>query len=253
MKELIDFDWDARSDVYYDSAFVTSKDKIQFQIENDILVKNICDGEKIFDIGCGNGATIRYLLKSGIKPKDIGGCDISKKMISIAQNVLKNGSFFTLDLIKNDFSPIEKFCPSIVIHKRVLHNLGGREVQKEHLSKLSNILQPGCKLYLISAFWDGLIKLNILRNSLGLEPIIESVHNDYSRLYDVKFALENSGMIIEDQIDYTSTYYIGSRVMQPFLFPNEKPDYNHFLNKTFSKLPNSQGFGIHQLFIAKKE
>jgi len=174
-------------------------------------------------------------------------------MIDIARKGLGSKDLYVIDLENDEYDKILNFSPTVVIHKRVLHNLGGRKDQRNHLKKLCSVLPSGCKLLLISAFWEGLLKLNILRNAFGLEPIMESKHNDYSRLYDIKEVLNNNGMSIIKHIDYTSTYYIGSRILQPFLYPVNEPSYDHKINKFFSKLPNIEGFGLHHLIVAKKK
>ena len=251
-EEIHKMHWDKRAIKYGTNSLVTSKDTIQFGLENDVLIRHINKKEKIFDVGCGNGATLKTLLDSGLKPIKIGGCDISEKMISIAKKILDSEDLYVIDLKNDEYDKIFNFSPTVIIHKRVLHNLGGRKDQRHHLKKLSSVLPSGCKLLLISAFWEGLLNLNILRNSFGLKPIMESEHNDYSRLSDVKEVLNNNDMNIIKHIDYSSTYYIGSRILQPFLYPMKEPSYEHEINRIFSRLPNIEGFGLHHLIIAEK-
>ena len=245
--------WDERLGTFQDSSEVTSNDPYLVDLEIDILHQNIDEHQRVFDIGCGNGATIARLIKAGINPKEIGGCDLSNKMICMAKEKLGSDNFVQLDLKNDDFKIIKKFHPTTIIHKRVLHNLGGRDDQRKHFFKLSETLPVGCKILLISAFIDGLIKLNILRHAFSLDPVNESLINDYSRLIDVRYALEESGFKIEKIVDFSSTYAIGSKILQPYLYPDVEPYYTHTINEYFSKLPNIEGFGLHQLFVAVKE
>ena len=245
--------WDDRLEEFQDSTEVTSNDKYLVNLELDIILEHIDNDESVFDIGCGNGATIARLIKMGMRPKKIGGCDLSHKMIGMAKENLASEHFMQLDLNNDDYAAIENFKPTTIIHKRVLHNLGGRANQREHLCRLSEALPVGSKILLISAFVDGLIKLNVLRHVLSLEPATESKINDYSRLVDVKHALEMSGMKIVKDVDFSSTYAIGSRVLQPYLYPDVEPYLTHPINEYFSKLPNIEGFGLHQFIVAVKE
>jgi hypothetical protein len=52
--------------------------------------------------------------------------------------------------------------------------------------------------------------------------------------------------------DHSSTYYIGSRILQPFLWPEQEPSHDHDINKMFKNLPNQEGFGLHWLITATK-
>ncbi len=101
---------------------------------------------------------------------------------------------------------------------------------------------------------DGLHRLNILKNIFGLPLNHEPPFNEYLRWEDVKFSLEAGGCSEIKKYDYTSTYYIGSRVLQPFLWPDKEPDYHHPINEYFIKhLPNREGFGLHWVISGTKQ
>ena len=60
-------DWDDRAERFNEKSLVTSNDPIQFSLEHDIT-KRYCNGRtRLFDFGCGNGATIRTITTSKIK------------------------------------------------------------------------------------------------------------------------------------------------------------------------------------------
>lgn len=250
--------WKEWANKFGNSERATFKDLLQFDLEVKTisnLIKN--RNEKIFEIGCGNGVTLMKLMDLGISPLAIGGCDIIKKFIEIAKKRFAKGYFFTMDITNLSdarWRDIYNFAPTTIVIKRVLCNLSGRKQVRDVLRKICSIMRKGCKVVLIEPILDGLQKVNVLRYIFGLDLIQEPVFNEYIRWYDVDYVLRSNSIKNIKKVDYTSTYYIGSRILQPFLWPDKEPQYNHPLNDIFiNKLPNREGFGLHWLIYGVKK
>ncbi len=110
-----------------------------------ILEQYINKGERILDLGCGNG---RFKEIVGTKA-DYYGTDVSEKLIEIAKTRYPNGKFVVtqpLDLpFENDFFD-KIFCLA------VLHHIPSKKFRKDFLREIKTKLKPGGKLILI--VWD---------------------------------------------------------------------------------------------------
>lgn len=247
-------EWAAK---YGDSARATFRDAIQFEMEAQAVLEQLKDGgERVFDVGCGNGATFSSLKSLGYEPEAIGGCDLLEDFVDLARRAFPAGEFFPMD-ISDMQSPgwerISAFKPTMVIQKRVLCNLSGRKNQRAAMEKLCASLPSGCRIAFIEPILEGLHKLNMLRTVFGLDMLQEPPFNEYLREMDILNALESAGMEDVQVRDHSSTYYIGSRVLQPFLWPDREPSHDHPVNAMFKDLPNREGFGLHWLITAVKK
>ena len=249
--------WKKWSDEFGNASRATSRDQIQFDMEEKALLALLGNkAERIFDIGCGNGATLKGLLSAGITPGAMGGCDMLADFVETAKKELPGAVLFQMDLMDNahgGWDKIKDFRPTFVIVKRVLCNLSGRKTQRGAVCHICEQLPSGARITMIEPMMDGLMKLNHLRATFGLELITEPPFNEYLRWADISATLEHSGMKDIRRHDHTSTYHVGSRVLQPFLHPGVEPKYDHPINKFFSGLPVREGFGMHWVISAVKK
>ena len=256
-KEEFNQPWKDRVAKFKKSPEATFKDQIQFDMETRAIFDIISHkDERILDIGCGNGATLEKIIALGASPEAVMGCDIVDDSIKVAAELIPDSDFFEMDISVEDSSGwqrIKAFRPTVVILKRILCNLSGREVQRRALCEICACMPKNGRIIMIEPMVEGLQKLNVLRYIMGLEPLKEPTFNEYLRWGDIRYCLDQSSFVKIDKVDYSSTYYIGSRVLQPFLWPDVEPDYDHPINEYFSKLPNREGFGLHWLITGEKE
>lgn len=248
--------WKQWARQYKDGSRATFRDTIQFEMEARAVLERLRpSGERIFDVGCGNGATFTSLARLGYVPEAAGGCDLLDDFVEIACGLVPSGRFFPMDIADMDspgWESIRQFAPTTVIQKRVLCNLSGRRSQRAAIERLCGVLPAGCCVVFIEPMLEGLHKLNMLRTVFGLDMLREPPFNEYLRETDVRSALESAGMADIAVTDHSSTYYIGSRILQPFLWPDREPSHDHPVNAMFKDLPNIEGFGLHWLTCARK-
>jgi ubiquinone/menaquinone biosynthesis C-methylase UbiE len=135
------------------------------------LAEYVKDGDKVLDLGCGNGRMIELFQGKNI---EYIGIDNSQKLIEIARQKYPNGNFQTFNGLKipypdNYFNAI--FCIA------VLHHIPGSELRQEFLKEAKRVLKPGGRLILGTwylwqkdTFWAMLIK-STLKKLVGKSPL----------------------------------------------------------------------------------
>jgi len=68
----------------------------------DLLISKINKGDKILDLGCGNGRAVKYLVDRGFQG---AGVDVSDKMLELARRHIPKGIFYKQDFVKIKFKP----------------------------------------------------------------------------------------------------------------------------------------------------
>lgn len=247
--------WKSQAEKYGSSHKASWQDLYMIEKEIETISSFLADGQKIIDIGCGNGySTIRYAAEHDV---NIEGVDYVDKLIEAARLNLKEFtgkikskvSFNKGDII-NLSTPQE--CYDIVITARVFINLNNKENQEKALINCRKLVNRGGKVLLSEATVDGWKKLNDLRSECGLAEILVPSFNFYideewfcgiAKKYFSKISVLN----------YSSTYYIGSRVVQPLILKirgGEKvPDPLSHINRLFSFLPSYGDYGVQKLFV----
>lgn len=114
-------------------------------LPNDLLElkKYIKEGEKVLDLGCGNGR-----FSELFKDMDYEGCDNSIELIKIAKTRYKDKKFFNCDIFDLDFkNKYEKiFCLA------VFHHIPTEKLRLIALKNIHNALKPGG--YLVLTSWN---------------------------------------------------------------------------------------------------
>lgn len=118
--------------------------------EKDWLLQYIIPGDRVLDLGCGNG---RF---SEIFPEDIDyiGVDNSEKMIEIAKKRYPKSKFCLADALNLPFP--ENFF-DVIFSLAVIHHIPSEEFRLRFLKEAKRVLKPG-GIFILSA-WD----LNPLR------------------------------------------------------------------------------------------
>lgn len=252
--------WDAFARKYGLDCRASTPDAYLVNLEIRTLRKYIGNGERVLDIGCGNGYTsIKLAQKKAIK---VIGIDISSEMIRCAKRMLRNHRGKLKGEVQfelgNILSPhfVERFGRDwfdTVLTKRTLINVLSWSEQKEAIIKILHLLKPKGKYVLIEGTIQGYKKMNNLRERFGIARTPIRWHNNYldeEKL--IPFLNENFDIICLR--NFSSTYYIGSRVIQPLLLKpfGKEPSYDFFLNLFFSYLPSLGNYGIQKLIVCRK-
>jgi len=140
--------------------------------EADLLIDYITEGDKVLDLGCGNG---RYF--EAIKNKEINylGIDFSEKLIKIARekyaeqdnSEFRTGDILNLKLPKDQFDLAFAFT--------VLHHIPSKKLRVKFLKQAKKVLKPNGRLVL--TVWN---VWNFKRNKIIKNNLLKAI--GFSRL-----------------------------------------------------------------------
>lgn len=224
------------------------------------ISKRLCDGTRVIDIGCANGfSTLHYASRFGI---NIKGVDYIPEMIAAANEQLaaqlasiKGKASFEVGDIKALREPDSTYDTAIIT--RVIINLPERERQAAAIRESARIVKPGGKLLISEATREGLLRLNSFRSEWGLQPIPEPPFNNYIDEKLVNAAAPDL-LELEEISNFTSTYFVGTRVFKPLLASMlgsriDPARAEMEWNKFFALLPAVGDYGTQKLFIFRRK
>lgn len=248
--------WDSLSK-NEDSYKASWDDFYMLQKEMEEISRHIQGTEEICDIGCNNGYCDFQLL-SLFKNLKITGIDYSEKLISNAQERLKKSDyqdrleFRTGNILDTSTFPHKKF--DIVLIKRVLINLTDEKDQMQALINVARLLKDDGKIILTEAVEENAGRLNRLRKEFSLDELKQPWHNKYLNGDVITFI--HSHFTVECDDDYSSSYYIFSRVFHPWMKKvngDKSLEYLSEFNRMAASVPNFGDYGTQRLFILSRK
>ncbi|MEI6633356.1 MAG: class I SAM-dependent methyltransferase [Chlamydiota bacterium] len=252
--------WEKQALKFAHSPAVSWSDHRMIEMEIREITRYLEDGDTVLDIGCANGfSTVKYALEKDI---EICGIDYISEMIRQAGLRLKplaakrkgkitfrTGNVLCLKVRDNGYDK--------VITTRVLINLGNWKNQQKGLLECMRVLKPGGILLLSEATVQGWKKLNAFRHEWQLPAIPMPSFNFY---LDERKVLGFTSRYLEPIaiVNFSSTYYVGTRVLKPLLAKASGADINvadpHMeWNRWLARLPAWGDYGTQKLFIFKKK
>ena len=251
--------WTKSADEHGESPKASWSDFRVIELEVVEIGKRLSDGDRVLDAGCANGiSTVQY---AAIKDVSIVGFDYIPAMIENARRQLAavrdrlrgRVEFSVGNLLTSEIptGPFDK-----VVATRVIINLGNWETQLKGLRACTKVLKPGGCLLLSEASLQGWRNLNAFRREWGLPDIPMPAFNNYldeERLvHDLAPEME-----IQEVSSFSSTYYVGTRVLKPLLARAtgvnvDVADPLMEWNRWFASLPPAGDYGTQKLFVFRK-
>lgn len=253
--------WDEFAQKYGMDRRASTPDAYLVDLEIRTLTGQIKNGDRVLDIGAGNGYTaLKLAMKKNI---DITGIDISPEMVSNASKMREkysskirgNARFEIGDILDAKFlNCFHSNSFDVILTKRALINILSWEEQKDSITKFCQLLKPAGKYIMIEATVQGYDNINRLRERYGLSKTPIRWHNNYLDEEKLIPFLKNTFQSVYFK-DFSSTYYVGSRVIQPLLLKpfGKEPSYDFRLNWFFSHFPSSGNYGIQKLIVCRKK
>lgn len=246
--------WENQALKFHNSSLATSPDSIAFELEIETLMHYLSLGDKICDVGCGNGMKAKSLVVN--LECDYVGIDFSGQMIKAAnavrsellkQNPQLKITFKQADILEQNL--FEKQSFDKVISTRCLINLRNFQAQKKAIKNIASFLKKDGIFLCIENTLDALKNLNDIRERFGLEPIAVRWHNCYFKEKELlEFVKED--FVCEKIDNFASTYYLISRTLNALM--SDVVDYNSKLNLLSAKLPAMGDFSPMKCFVLRK-
>ena len=243
--------WNSRADLGLQAG---TRDVIAKKLEIEAISTYVRDDMRVLDVGCGNGITAIELARR--YSVHVIGIDFAEKMVAAAMGMavnqrLKGSVRFQVGDVRDLSGFSEKF--DLIYTERTLINLPDWLTQRQAIVNISNLLVDGGLYVMCESSQDGLDKINSLRGLLGLPEITPPWHDRYLRDAEIE-QLTFSGIKLESIIDFSSTYYFLSRVVNAWLAMqrDEEPDYEAPINTLALQLPPIAHFGQVKLWVWRK-
>jgi ubiquinone/menaquinone biosynthesis C-methylase UbiE len=248
--------WDSLSK-NEDSYKASWDDFYMVQKEIEEISSHLRGDEEICDIGCNNGYCDFQLL-SLFKDLKIVGIDYAEQLIANANERLKRSAyqdragFLTGNILDAHTFPEKKF--DIVLIKRVLINLTDERDQMQALVNVTRLLKENGKIILTEAVDENAERLNRLRREFSLDGLKPPWHNKYLNENVIQFMYSHFN--VECDHDYSSSYYIFSRVFHPWMKKvngDASLEYLSEFNRMAASVPNFGDYGTQRLFILSQK
>jgi SAM-dependent methyltransferase len=138
------------------------------------LKEYIIKGEKVLDLGCGNGR-----FSELVAPEDYLGADVCEALVKIAQEKYPDKKFTLVEALKLPF-PDRSFDKVFCL--AVIHHLPSEAYRRIFLGEIKRILRPGGKLILTSWYLLDKPKLLLQLGKLGLLKLVGGNPLDFGDL-----------------------------------------------------------------------
>jgi ubiquinone/menaquinone biosynthesis C-methylase UbiE len=251
--------WTEQARQHGQSPSASWSDHPVIELEVGEIAKHLADGDKVLDLGCGNGySSIQF---AGARRIQLRGVDYIPEMIEQAKarlNTMQGKLAGSVEFDVGDITQLKEPTNSYdkVIVVRVLINLGTWERQLGGLRECIRVLRPGGLLLLSEATLQGWRRLNALRKEWGMADIPMPPFNQYLDQEKVIAAVRSEAELLELS-NFASTYYVGTRVLKPLLAqaahaPVSVADPNAEWNRWCSQLPPAGDYGTQKLFVFRK-
>jgi ubiquinone/menaquinone biosynthesis C-methylase UbiE len=228
-------------------------------LEIELGLESMRDGDTVLDVGCGLGVALRRYASQ--RSLDAHGIDYSGNMIEGAKRRLAEES----PELKISFKeasvtelPFGEDMFDVVTSHRCLMALLDWGLQQDALREIHRVLKPGGTLVLMEGTFDGLERLTFFRRQLGLAEIDAGGRD---RLFTLKFhereLLGFADTLFEQtRIQRFGMYYFLTRIVQPLLVAPDPPRYDHPVNavaKTIARaFPDFEHMGQLTGFVLRK-
>lgn len=225
--ERIKENWDGRAkNTRLQGSYVTMTDRNQRILEIDEALRHIPPGQRVLDVGCGNGYSTAIFAKQA---EHIVGIDYSEAMIARATREyghLPNTTFEVRDILSPLPYPAKSF--GVAVTQRCLINLVTWDNQQKAIEQIARVLRPGGYFVMQEGTRQGRERLDQLREQLGLPRMPDVPFNtDFDEALLWPFLRRHFEVV---EIRRYGLYDVLARIAHPMLVAPAEPDYEAKIN-----------------------
>jgi len=225
--------WDGRAkDPQLKGAYVTMRDRNQRLLEIDEALRYVPAGQRVLDVGCGNGFSTAVFARQA---EHVVGIDFSEAMIERAQREygdITNITFEVRDILSPLPFPEKSF--GVAIAQRCLINLVSWENQQVAIENIARVIRPGGHFVMQEGTLQGRETLNQLREQVGLSRIPPVPYNtDFDETLLWGFLRHHFEIV---HVRRYGLYDLVARVAHPMLVAPAEPNYEAKINDVARRL-----------------
>jgi SAM-dependent methyltransferase len=262
-QQFVKADFDQRNPT---DPYATSRDYNAREMEIDSIRRELPPrGGRLVDLGCGNGYTLLSVGRE-LEGWDLLGVDFSEPLIAGAETMLSEQRtglksaprFLCADAIEyvRRAAPASVDC---VLTERFVQNLPSRDIQRQVLRHVYEMLAPGGRLLLCEGSEDGFDGLNDVRAAVGLARIPATSKDNVSAIrfrdHELETYAASIGFIPRAKLGY-STFFLMARVLYPLLIAPQAPRFDAPINDLARQIqqhvPYQPGYGSNVLWVFEK-
>ena len=161
---------------------------------HQFFIDRIKDGDKVLDVGCGNGSVALSIARRKLN-SFITGIDLDKNNIKFAKEKQKKNNLKNLNFINGDVNDLKEIKSDVVILSNVLEHIEKRSLFLENIQKLT-----GAKLYLIRVPYFKRDWQIAFRKELGMYYFSDKDHKIEHTLEELKKELKISNLKMNETI-----------------------------------------------------
>ena len=159
---------------------------------HSFFIERIKNGEKILDVGCGNGMVAMSIAKAF--PKSfVLGVDINNKNIEFAENISKEKGIRNIRFAKGDISNEVNINADVVILSNVLEHINKRVIFLQNIFKKSKAKKFLIRVPLFERDWQ-----IALRKELDTYYFSDNDHKIEHTVNEFKKEINQAGFYIKD-------------------------------------------------------
>lgn len=228
-------------------------------LEIDLGLSVIRDGDRVLDVGCGLGVALRRYASE--RQIEAHGIDYAQNMVEGARTRLAETApelGIEVQQASVEELPYDSESFDVVTSHRCLMALLDWGRQQKALLEIHRVLRPGGTLVLMEGTFDGVERLNFYRRAMDLDEIDPAGRD---RLTTLKFREDELTRFVAPHYELIrtqrfGTYYFITRIVQPLLVAPERPSYDHPINAVAKRLarafPDLTSMGHLSGFILRK-
>ena len=159
---------------------------------HQFFIDRIKNGEKVLDVGCGNGSVAISIAKK-LPNSFITGIDINKKNIEFAKEKQININLKNLNFVNANINECSKIVSHVVILSNVLEHIDDRILFLKNIQKIS-----GAKTFLIRVPYFKRDWQIAFRKKLKMYYFSDNDHKIEHTIEELKEELSKSNLIIRE-------------------------------------------------------
>ena len=161
---------------------------------HQFFIDRIKDGDRVLDVGCGNGSVAISIAKRNLNSL-ITGIDLDKNNIKFAKEKQKNNNLKNLNFINGDVNDLKEIKSDVVILSNVLEHIEKRSLFLTNIQKLT-----GANLFLIRVPYFKRDWQVAFRKELGMYYFSDQDHKIEHTLEELKKELKISNLKMHETI-----------------------------------------------------